>query len=80
MLGDALTHGWPSLFLGYAAVQLPMVAGLMRGHGAWHRFIASPLVAAPLTALVGGAMSISTPLLSYLGSVRGVAEFALVPP
>jgi type IV secretory pathway TraG/TraD family ATPase VirD4 len=77
MLGDSLIHGWPSIFLGYAAVQLPMVAGLMRGRGAWQRFIASPLVAAPLAALVGGAMSISTPLLSYLGSVRGVAEFAL---
>jgi hypothetical protein len=77
MLGESLIHGWPSVFLGYAAVQLPMVAGLVRGGGAWHRVMASPVVAAPLAALVGGAMSISTPLLSYLGSVRGVAELAL---
>ena len=77
MLGESLMHGWPGVFFGYAAVQLPMVAGLVRGGGAWHRYITSPLVAAPLMALVGGAMSISAPLLSYLGSVRGVAEFAL---
>jgi hypothetical protein len=77
MPGEALLHGWPSVFLGYAAVQLPMIAGLVRGGGAWHRYITSPLVAAPLMALVGGAMSVSAPLLSYLGSVRGVAEFAL---
>jgi hypothetical protein len=77
MLGESLMQGWTGLFLSYAAVQLPMVAGLVRGGGAWHRYIASPLVAAPLTALVGGAMSLSTPLLSYLGSVGGVAEFAL---
>jgi type IV secretory pathway TraG/TraD family ATPase VirD4 len=77
MLGEALMHGWPSVFFGYATVQLPMIAGLARGGGAWHRYMTSPLVAAPLMALVGGAMSISAPLLSYLGSVRGVAEFAL---
>jgi hypothetical protein len=77
MPGEALLHGWPSVFFGYAAVQLPMIAGLVRGGGAWHRYITSPLVAAPLMALVGGAMSISAPLLSYLGSVRSVAEFAL---
>jgi type IV secretory pathway TraG/TraD family ATPase VirD4 len=77
MPGEALMHGWPSVFFAYAAVQLPMIAGLVRGGGAWHRYIASPIVAAPLMALVGGAMSISAPLLSYLGSVRGVAEFAL---
>ena len=77
MLGESLLHGWPGVLFAYAAVQVPMVAGLVRAGGAWHRYIASPLVAAPLAALVGGAMSISTPLLSYLGSVRGVAEFAL---
>ncbi|MGA2398177.1 MAG: type IV secretion system DNA-binding domain-containing protein [Steroidobacteraceae bacterium] len=77
MLGESLIHGWPSVLIGYAAVQLPMVVGLARSGGAWHRLIASPLVAAPLAALVEGAMSASTPLLSYLGSVRGVAEFAL---
>jgi type IV secretory pathway TraG/TraD family ATPase VirD4 len=77
MPGEALLHGWPSVFFGYAAVQLPMVAGLMRGGAPWHRFITSPLVAAPLLALVGGAISISAPLLSHLGSVRGAAELAI---
>jgi hypothetical protein len=77
MLGEALMHGWQSVLFGYAAVQLPMFAGLVRGGGAWHRYVSSPLVAAPLMALVGGAVSVSAPLLSYLGSVRGVAEFAL---
>jgi hypothetical protein len=77
MLGESLMHGWPSVLFGYAAVQLPMVAGLVRGGGAWHRYVTSPLVAAPFMALVGGVMSVSTPLLSYLGSARGVAEFVL---
>jgi hypothetical protein len=77
MPGEALLHGWPSLFVGYAAVQLPMIAGLARGGAPWHRFMTSPLVAGPLMALVGGAMTISAPLLSYLGSVQGVAEFAI---
>jgi type IV secretory pathway TraG/TraD family ATPase VirD4 len=70
-------HGWSSVIFAYAAVQLPMIVGLVRGGAPWHRFITSPLVAAPLLALVGGAMSISAPLLSYLGSVRGVAELAI---
>jgi type IV secretory pathway TraG/TraD family ATPase VirD4 len=77
MPGEALLHGWPSVFFAYAAVQLPMVAGLVRGGAPWHRFITSPLMAAPLLALIGGAMSLSAPLLSYFGSVRGVAEFAI---
>ena len=77
MLAESLIHGWPSVCVGYAAVQLPMVVGLARGAGAWQRFVASPLIAAPLAALVGSAMSVSTPLLSYLGSARSVAEFAL---
>ena len=54
-----------------------MVAGLDARRRAWHRYHLSPLVAAPLMALVGGAMSLSAPLLSHLGSVRGAAEFAI---
>jgi Type IV secretion-system coupling protein DNA-binding domain len=77
MLDTSLLHGWASLAAGYAAVQAPMVAGLVRGRGAWHRYVASPLVAAPMAALVAGAMSLSAPLLSVLGSAQGIAEFTL---
>ena len=37
MLGEVLLHGWSGVFFAYAAVQLPMFAGLVRGGGAWQR-------------------------------------------
>ncbi len=73
----SLLHGWSSIVAGYAAVQMPMVAGLVRGRGAWHRYLASPLVAAPMAVLVAGAASLSMPLLSAFGGAQGVAEFTL---
>ena len=77
MLDSALLHGWSSLAAGFAAVQVPMVAGLVRGRGAWHRYVASPLVAAPMAALIAGTVSLSAPLLSALGSAQGIAELML---
>jgi type IV secretory pathway TraG/TraD family ATPase VirD4 len=47
----ALTHGWSGLALTYTAVQVPMVAGLMRARAEFHHYVVSPLVAAPLTAV-----------------------------
>ena len=75
-LVTALLQGWTSVCSAYAAVQMPMVVGLVRGRqGPWQRYLASPLVAAPLMALVAGAMSLSAPLLSFLGSVPRHCRF-----
>lgn len=73
----SLLHGWSSIVAGYAAVQMPMVAGLVRGRGAWHRYLASPLVAAPMAVLVAGAASLSMPLLSAFGARRGLPNSRL---
>ena len=74
----ALTHGWSGLALGYASVQAPMWAGLMRGRAAAHKYFLSPLVAAPLTAIAGIGMTAASPLLAGLGMApHGMVQFAL---
>jgi hypothetical protein len=74
----ALTHGWSGLALGYASVQAPMWAGLIRGRAAPHKYFLSPLIAAPLTAIVGIGMTAASPLLAGLGFAQhGMLQFAL---
>ena len=51
---DAWLHGWSGLALGYAAVQGPMIAGLIRARAKFSHYALSPLVAMPLTAIVAG--------------------------
>ncbi|MGO9512385.1 MAG: type IV secretion system DNA-binding domain-containing protein [Steroidobacteraceae bacterium] len=78
MIGAALTEGWMGMGLAYAAVQVPMVVGLVRGRAQWHGFLVSPLVAAPLTAAVGVGMAMASPLLAGIGVAQnGLAQFAL---
>jgi type IV secretory pathway TraG/TraD family ATPase VirD4 len=48
---SALTHGWSGFALTYTAVQVPMIAGLMRARAQFHHYVFSPLAAAPLTAV-----------------------------
>lgn len=56
MIEAALVHGWTGLALGYAAVQLPLLAGLIRGHARARDYFMAPIAAAPLTvAAAGGA-------------------------
>jgi hypothetical protein len=62
-----LAHGWPGLAFAYAAVQAPMVVGLIRGRAAMRTYLASPLVAAPLAVIAGIGMAAATPLLTGLG-------------
>ena len=74
----ALIHGWSGIMLAYASVQAPMVAGLMRGRAAFHKYFASPLVAAPLTAVVGIGMTAVAPLMTAVGiAEHGLLQFAL---
>lgn len=51
-------HGWSGLAVAYAAVQAPMIAGLIRERAAAHRYVLSPMVAAPLTALVAAGAAL----------------------
>jgi hypothetical protein len=48
-----LLHGWNGVLLAYGAVQAPMWAGLVKTRADFHKYLLSPLVAAPLTALAG---------------------------
>jgi type IV secretory pathway TraG/TraD family ATPase VirD4 len=54
MIGTNLTQGWSGVTLAYAAVQVPMIVGLVRARAQFHHYILSPLVAAPLTAIAAG--------------------------
>jgi hypothetical protein len=63
-----MLEGIVGMAVPYAAVQLPMWWALARERGPWHRFLASPLVAAPLTLVVGGGVALVAPLLSGLGA------------
>ncbi len=78
MMAAALSHGWPALAFAYAAVQVPMFAGLARGRAELRKYLASPILAAPLTAAVGAGMAMIAPALAGLGvSQHGFIQFAL---
>src|ERR1700722_20138617 len=53
--------------LAYTAVQAPMIVGLARGRSAFRHYVLSPLVAAPLTALVAGGIALSSAVLAHWG-------------
>ncbi len=51
----------------YAAVQLPMIAGLKRAHAKAHHYLVSPLVAVPLMAVSAAGIALSGSGLAALG-------------
>jgi type IV secretory pathway TraG/TraD family ATPase VirD4 len=55
------------LGVAYAAVQLPLLAGLMHSRAAIHRYVLSPLVVAPLMAVSAIGNAISSSLLVHMG-------------
>jgi hypothetical protein len=67
----ALMHGWPGLLGAYAAVQGPLLGGMMRVRAPWRRLLLAPVIAAPLTAASGAAIALLTPVLSGLGIASG---------
>src|SRR6266404_4040195 len=67
MIDAALMHGWSGIGLAYAAVQAPMIAGLIRVRAQFHHYVLSPLVAAPLTAVVAAGIAVSNYGLAHLG-------------
>jgi hypothetical protein len=67
MPADALMHGWPGLLGAYAAVQGPLLAGMIRAGAPWRRLLLAPVIAAPVTAVSGAALAMLTPALSGFG-------------
>jgi len=67
MIDAALTHGWSGIGLAYAAVQAPMIAGLIRVRAQFHHYLLSPLVAAPLTAVAAVGIAAANYGFPHLG-------------
>ena len=53
----ALLHGWNGLLAAYAAVQLPLLARLIRERAPLGKLLLSPVLAAPLTVVAGLGMA-----------------------
>jgi type IV secretory pathway TraG/TraD family ATPase VirD4 len=64
----AMTEGWTGAALAYAAVQIPMAGRLAQRGGEWYKYFQSPLLAAPMTAIIGVGMWMAGPALSFIGA------------
>jgi len=74
----AITHGWSGAALGYALVQGPMIAGLVKGRARFHQYLTSPAVAAPMAAVVGLGMAALSPALEAIGAAQhGLAQLIM---
>jgi len=67
MIDAAITQGWSGLALGYAAVQVPMLAALVRGRAKFQQIVLSPVFAVPLTVVAGIGIALSSSVLSRWG-------------
>ncbi len=75
---DALTHGWAGLATAYTVVQAPMILGLMRSRAQFHHYLASPVIAVPLTAVAAVGIALSSTCLKQLGfELHGLAQLGL---
>jgi len=63
----SLLRGWWGLAAAYAAVQVPLVVGLVKGRAPLAKLLASPIVAVPLTAAAAMGMALAAPLWHALG-------------
>ena len=80
---SSLLHGWSGAALAYGAVQVPMLAGLVRSRAEFRKFLQSPLVAAAIAlgaaAIGGGGLgqvacaTVFSAVLGYVGG-RGMGE------
>jgi hypothetical protein len=76
----ALMHGWSGLALAFTAVQVPMLAGMVRGRAQLKHLLLSPVTAAPVTVLTGLGVSILSPALHGIGlglAASAVAQLTL---
>jgi type IV secretory pathway TraG/TraD family ATPase VirD4 len=74
MIDEALLHGWSGIVFVYAAVQAPMIAGLIRVRAQFHHYVMSPLVAAPLTAVAALGIAASNYGLTHVGLGHGMVQ------
>ncbi|HEY6451660.1 MAG TPA: type IV secretion system DNA-binding domain-containing protein [Steroidobacteraceae bacterium] len=73
----ALTHGWAGLGMGFATVQGPMLAAMIRARAGLDRLLLAPLVAVPVTVAAGVGIALISPALHGLGAApSGLAELA----
>jgi type IV secretory pathway TraG/TraD family ATPase VirD4 len=55
---DAALHGWSSIALAYAAVQAPMIAGLIQARATLQQYAIAPIAALPLTAVAAAGSAL----------------------
>ncbi len=67
MIDASLLHGWSGMALAFTTVEAPLIVGLVRARGCFRHYILSPLVAAPLTAVVAGGIGVSSAWLAHFG-------------
>lgn len=72
-----MLHGWQALAVGYGAVQGPMWLGLAEKHAPLSRYLLSPLVAGPLTAIAGLAVVAANSFIPGMSAVDGVIQWAM---
>jgi type IV secretory pathway TraG/TraD family ATPase VirD4 len=74
----SVIHGWSVGWFAFASVQATMWIGLARGRAGIGKYLISPIVKAPLTAVAAIGMACASPLLSRMGiAPHGVLNFAL---
>lgn len=65
---DAALHGWSGVAMAYAAVQAPMIAGLIRARASFQQYAIAPIAALPLTALA----AVGSALFAHHGAAHAV--------
>jgi type IV secretory pathway TraG/TraD family ATPase VirD4 len=65
---DAVLHGWSGVVMAYAAVQAPMIAGLIRGRANLRQYAIAPVAALPLTAIA----AVGSALFAYHGAAHAL--------
>jgi hypothetical protein len=75
---ESLTHGLSSVMVAYGAVQVPLLAGLIRGRAPLKEYWGSPLVSAALTGAAALGMAAASPVFGALGAAPdGLLRFAV---
>jgi len=66
MIDIPLMHGWSGFTVAYAAVQAPMLVGLVHARARAHHYVLSPLIGATLTIASGAVISLFSTHYSWL--------------
>jgi hypothetical protein len=75
---ESLTHGLSGVLYAFGSVQVPMLAGLIRGRAAAREYLSSPLVSATLAGVAAIGMSAASSWFGALGAAPdGMFRFAV---